>query len=143
MSIRTLLFAAAIAFPVLAQAPDGNAGIRAAADAFIQAQERGDAAALEQLIAPDFLFVRSSGRVGDRREFITGFTAPGNRLEPFRITDRMFVRASPDVAIVGGEAWIKGTEAGKPLSQHFRYSDTLARRDGRWLVVFTQVTPLP
>jgi len=138
-----LLVAALAAFPAIAQAPEGNAEIRAAAQRFDDAQVHGDSATLEALLAPDFLFVRGSGRVGDRRDFIAGFTDPRSKLEPFAISDRLFLRVSPDVAVVGGEAWVKGTEDGKPFAQHFRYSDTFARRNGHWVVVYTQVTGLP
>jgi ketosteroid isomerase-like protein len=123
--------------------PGDNADVRAAAKAFDDAQLHGDRAALERLLAPDYLFVRGSGRVGDRRDFIAGFTAAGQKLEPFTILDPLFMRVTGDVAIVGGEAWIKGTDGGKPFTEHFRYSDVFARRDGHWVAVYTQVTGLP
>jgi ketosteroid isomerase-like protein len=143
--IRALpLFVAALAAaPALAQATEGNAEIRAAAQRFDDAQVHSDGAALEAMLAPDFLFVRGSGRVGDRRDFISGFTNSKAKLEPFVITDRLFIRVSPDVAIIGGDARVTGTNQGKPFAQHFRYSDTFARRDGRWVVVYAQVTGLP
>ena len=131
------------AMPAPAQAPGDTAEIRAAAHAFDAAQQHGDRAALERLLAPDFLFVRGSGRVGDRRDFIAGFTAPNVKFDPFTILDPLFLRIAPDAAIVGGEGWIKGVEDGKPFAEHFRYSDTFAKRDGQWLVVYTQVTALP
>lgn len=141
--MKIALFAAtlAIAAPVLAA--DDNAEVRAAAKAFDEAQLKGDRAALERFLAPDFLFVRASGRIGDRRDFIDGFTSATQKLEPFTIVDPLFIRASGDVAIVGGEAWIRGTDGGKPIAEHFRYSDTFAKREGRWVVVYTQVTALP
>lgn len=138
-----LLAAALAAAPIAAQPTEGNAEIRAAAQAFDDAQVHGDRATLEAMLAPDFLFVRGSGRIGDRHDFIAGFTDPKSKLEPFVITDRLFVRVSPDVAIVGGEAWVKGSDAGKKFADHFRYSDTFVRRDGRWTVIYTQVTGLP
>jgi ketosteroid isomerase-like protein len=127
----------------VAQAPDANADIRAAAQAFDDAQLKGDRAALEAMLAPDFLFVRGSGRIGDRGDFIAGFTNPNAKLEPFVIVDRLFVRVAPDVAIVGGEARVKGVENGKPIAEHFRYSDMFAKRDGRWVVVYVHMTGLP
>ena len=132
-----------IATASTAQPADDAAAILAAAHAFDDAQLHGDRPTLERMIAPDFLFVRGSGRVGDRRDFIAGFTRPNARLEPFQVSDRLFLRLAPDVAVVGGEARLHGTEDGKPFVEHFRYSDTFARRGGRWLAVFTQVTPLP
>jgi uncharacterized protein (TIGR02246 family) len=137
------LLAVLVAGSAQAQAPDSNAEIRAVAQAFDDAQVHGDGAALDRLLAPDFLFVRGSGRVGDRKDFIEAFANAKAKLEPFVISDRLFLRVSPDVAVVGGEAWVEGVEDGKPLAQHFRYSDTLAKRDGRWLIVYAQVTGLP
>lgn len=125
-----------------AQTPS-NADIRAVADAFDSAQQHRDRAALEAMLAPDFLIVYGSGKVGGRADFIAGFTAPGGSLDPFVITDRLFLRVSPDVAIVGGDGRMSGTENGQRFARHFRYSDTFVRRDGKWWAIFTQVTPLP
>ena len=63
--------------------------------------------------------------------------------EPFAISAPLFMRVAPDVAIVGGEGRIRGRDNGKPIVEHFRYSDTFARRNGQWVVVYTQVTGLP
>ena len=126
-----------------AQDVNDNADVRVTAQAFDDAQAHKDGAALERLLAPDFLLVRGSGRIGDRRDFIQGFTDPTVTFEPFTVTDRLFLRIAPDAAIVGGEAWVRGREKGKPFAEHFRFSDTFVRRDGRWLAVYTQVTPLP
>lgn len=133
----------ALGTPAIAQSPADNAEVRAAARAFDDAQLHGDRAVLESMLAPDFLLVRGSGRIGDKADFIAGFTDPKSRLEPFEIIDRLFIRPSPDTAIVGAEARVRGTEDGKPFAEHFRYSDTFARRNGKWIVVYTQVTPLP
>jgi ketosteroid isomerase-like protein len=140
--MRALLVVAiaAMAAPALAQAD--NAKVRAAAQAFDAAQTQGDAAALDHMLAPDFLFVRGSGRVGDRRDFIAGFTGAGQKLEPYTLVDPLFLRVTGDVAIVGGEARVKGTDGGKPFAEHFRYANTFVKREGRWIVVYTQITGL-
>jgi ketosteroid isomerase-like protein len=143
MNARYLALALLIAAPAAAQTPPDNAEIRAAAQTFDDAQLHGDRAVLERMLAPDFLLVHGSGRIGDKKDFIEGFTDPNAHLDPFDIRDRLFIRPSPDTAIVGGEAWVTGTDHGKPFKQHFRYSDTFARRNGTWVVVYTQVTPLP
>jgi len=136
---------AAVALSVIATpcaAQDSNADIRAVADAFDMAQFHRDRAALEAMIAPDYLAVFGSGRIVGRTEFIGGFTGPDVTFEPFEITDRLFLRIAPDAAVVGGEGRIRGTEKGQRFSEHFRFSDTFAKRDGKWVVVYTQVTPL-
>jgi len=132
-----------LAMPASAQAPADNAEVRSAAQAFDDAQLHGDRAVLERMLAPDYLLVRGSGRIGDKKDFIDGFTDPNTHLEPFEIKDRLFIRPSADTAIVGGEARVRGTDHGKPFQEHFRYSDMFAKRNGQWVVVYTQVTPLP
>lgn len=139
--IAALLLATATASAT--PAPGSNAEILAAAQAFDDAQLHGDRAVLERMLAPDYLLVHGSGKVGDRKDFIDGFTDPQTRLEPFEIKDKLFLRPIPDTAIVGGEAWVRGTDHGTPFRQHFRYSDIFARRAGQWVVIYTQVTPLP
>ncbi len=136
------LAAVALAAPAVAQAAD-NEEVRAAAYAFDDAQQHRDGAALDRLLAPDYLVVHASGRVGGRQEFIEGMTRPGVTLAPFEISDPLLVRPSPDTAIVGGEAWLRGTEDGRPFTVHYRYADTFAKRNGQWIVVYSQVTGLP
>jgi ketosteroid isomerase-like protein len=143
MNIRAVALAVLIATPAVAQAPSDNAEVRAAAQAFDDAQLHGDRAVLERMLAPDFLLVHGSGRIGDKKDFIDGFTDPNAHLDPFDIKDRLFLRPSADTAIVGGEAWVTGTDHGKAFKQHFRYSDYFAKRNGAWVVVYTQVTALP
>ena len=143
MNAHILALALLTSAPAAAQAPLDNADVRAAAQAFDDAQLHGDRAVLERMLAPDYLLVRGSGRIGDKKDFIDGFTDPNAHLDPFDIKDRLFIRPSADTAIVGGEAWVSGTDHGKPFKQHFRYSDTFAKRNGSWVVVYTQVTPLP
>jgi hypothetical protein len=143
MNIRAVALAVLVAAPAAAQAPSDNAEVRAAAQAFDDAQLHGDRAVLERMLAPDFLLVHGSGRIGDKKDFIDGFTDPNAHLDPFDIRDRLFLRPTADTAIVGGEAWVTGTDHGKAFKQHFRYSDYFARRNGAWMVVYTQVTPLP
>lgn len=145
MIARAIAFCGTVALlplPAPAQPADNDAP-RAAAAAFDAAQQNRDRAALEALLAPDFLIVHGSGKVGDRADFIAGFTGPGVTLDPFVIVDRMFMRLAPNVAIAGGDGRISGTENGTRFAQHFRYADTFVLRDGKWLAVFTQVTPLP
>ena len=142
MRVPYLFLTLTLATPAAAQ-PADNAEVRAAAQAFDDAQLHGDRAVLECMLAPDFLLVHGSGRVGDKKEFIDGYTDPNTHLEPFEISDRLFIRPSADTAIVGGDAWVRGTDHGKPFKQHFRYSDMFAKRNGQWVVVYTQVTPLP
>ncbi|HZF24796.1 MAG TPA: nuclear transport factor 2 family protein [Steroidobacteraceae bacterium] len=82
-------------------------------------------------------------KVTGREEFIATFTSPALKLDPFEVLDRRYIDLGKDAGIVAGEAILRGTEDGKAFVEHIRYADTFARRDGRWQVVYVQVTPLP
>jgi ketosteroid isomerase-like protein len=117
--------------------------VTAAAQAFDDAQLRRDRAALELVLAKDMVFVRGSGRVTGRDDFLATFTSPDLELAPYVITNRTFVALGDHAALVGGEAVMSGKEKGEPFSEHFRYSDIFAWRDGRWQCVHVQVTMIP
>jgi ketosteroid isomerase-like protein len=117
--------------------------VQAAADAFDHAQQVGDQATLARMLADDLIFIRMTGVRAGKKEFIANFSTAGVVLEPFAITNKTMVRLGPDAAIVGGEARMRGTRNGEPFAQHFFYSDTFLRTNGRWTVVHVQVTPIP
>lgn len=49
-----------------------------------------------------------------------------------------------NLAILGGVVELKGLDGGKPFSQRIRFSDFWEENaDGRWQVVYIQVTRLP
>ena len=109
---------------------------------FDDAQLHGDRAMLDAMLAPDFLFVRGSGRATGREEFIASFTDPAQHFEPFVIEDRRVIPIGSAGAVITGRGTIRGTASGKPFEDHFRYADTLARSLRGWTVVYVQVTPL-
>ena len=116
-------------------------GLDEARLAYDHAQATGDRAALEHLLAPDYLILSSTGKLRDRAWLIESFCGAGTHNNPF-IVQKPFTRIlSPDSAILGGWAELSGTENGKPFSEKLRFADTWARHSGRWQVVFTSVAP--
>lgn len=141
--MRRLLTAAFLAPLLMAAAPAPEVDVRAAAAAFDRAQLTGDKAAMERFVAQDFIIVRGSGQRVGRDDFIAGWLTPGVTFEPLTILDPVFVPLGPQAAIVGGRVELRGAENGKPFVERFHFSDVFAWRDGRWRVVFVQVTPTP
>ena len=77
MLIASLLAAAAVAaLP---------ADLAKAAHDYDAAQVASDKAALERLLAPDYVLHNSSGQVQDKASFIADQVAPGYKLEPFTV----------------------------------------------------------
>jgi ketosteroid isomerase-like protein len=133
MSAAALIAAAAAALP---------ADLAAAAQAYDQAQVESDRAALERLLADDYVLQNSSGAVEGKAQFVAEQTAAGYRLDPFRVEDPI-ERVMGDVALLGGVATLTGTDGGRPYRVRLRFMDVWHKRDGRWVVVFTQATRAP
>ncbi len=137
-------FVAMLGVTPIAFAQDGNrAEVLHAADSYDHAQLTQDRAALERVIAPDYRLVHGSGRIGGREDFISSVVAPTTHITAVDIANRTYTPLGRDAAIVGGEGTTRGTDSGEPFVEHFVFSDTFVRRDGQWVVVFTQVTMLP
>lgn len=131
-----------LAVLLLAASVPQHETLAVAAQAFDDAQFHHDRATLDRMLAPDFLFVTRAGEA-DRNAFIAAMTTPGEVPEPFVITHRRILPLGTEGGVVSGEGLERGTQDGKPFVSHFRYSDVFARRDGHWVVVYTQVTGLP
>lgn len=118
------------------------AGYREAALALDAAIAAKDEAALERLIAEDFLWVRGSGAKGDKADFIGALTAPAIRIEPFRASEPRWI-ISGNSALLAATNELRGTADGEPFVDRHRFADHWLWRDGGWRLVYAQVTPLP
>jgi ketosteroid isomerase-like protein len=134
-----------VVIAVLASAVLGaQAGsLEAAAQAFDAAQQNHDRETISRFLAPDFQYVTRKGLLLGRDAFITNTTDPKETLEPFVVSDHRVLQLGPDAGIASGDSIVRGTLDGKPFADRFRYADVFARRNGLWVVVYTQVTALP
>jgi len=115
--------------------------VMAVSRAFDDAQRRQSAEDIERFLADDFRIIYSSGRVGDRAAFVSGFTSETMVITELFVEEPFHIDLGADAAVVGGIGVIRGTESGAPFEERFRFADTFAKRDGRWLAVYIQVTP--
>jgi ketosteroid isomerase-like protein len=142
-----MLFFAAAALALAPQPSpqhlESRASLVAFADAFDQAQINKDAAALKRMISDDLIFIDGSGARKDKKAFIAGWLAPGDRYQPVTLVDRTITPLSADAWIVGAEVTLRGVSDGKPFASRFRFSDIFKRRNGRWRAVYIQVTRIP
>ena len=140
------LFASAAVLGVapIAFAQDTNrADVMRASDAFDNAQRTQDRAAMERVIAPDYVLVHGSGRIGGREDFVSSMVDPTNHITNVHADNRTYTPLGRDAAIVSGQGTIAGTDNNGPFSEHFQFADTFVNRNGQWVVVYTQVTMLP
>lgn len=139
LHFRTALITVALLTPGLAFAAPLPADLAAAAHAYDEAQVKGDRAALERLVADDYVLVNGAGQVQDKARLIADYVAPGFKLDPFTI-EAPVEKVLGDTALLGGRVSMTGVDGGQRFALVVRFVDTWARRDGQWRVVYSQVT---
>ena len=125
--------------PALALAGALPPDLAAAAHAYDAAQVNGDRTALERLVADDYVLVDGAGVVQSKAELIAGYVAPGFKLDPF-VIEAPVEKVLGDTALLGGRVNMTGVDGGQRFALTVRFVDTWAKRDGRWRVVYSQVT---
>lgn len=142
-----LAFAAVLlCFVALAAAKDAPAKIpdalAARVHAYDVAQVKGDAAALDDLLADDYVLVNSRGQRQTKAQLIADYTKPGFRLEPFTVEEPVELVWS-DGAVMGGVATLRGVDGGEAFEVRLRFSDIWAKRGGKWRVIYTHASRDP
>src|SRR5688572_26967102 len=126
--------------PAEADPASDVAGLTEFADRFDRAQLDKDGAALEQMVADDLVFITGAGARQGKKEFIDGWTAPGDSFDPVTLVDRVVRPLGPAAGVVSAETTLTGTSGGERFSSRIRFSDTFERIDGQWQAVHIQVT---
>ncbi len=108
-----------------------------AAQAYERAQIEGDRAALEALVAPDYVLLNSDGQVESRQALIDSWSADGFDPEPVEVRDPL-AQVWAGGAVLGGRVTLRGRGSAGPFSVELRYLDVWRLRDGRWQVVLGQ-----
>lgn len=114
---------------------------KAAAD-YDRAQIKGDGAELNRLLADDYVLVNGGCEIFTKAQFIADSVKPGSRVDPY-VVEHPTERVWADGAVLAGEVHGGGLDGGKPFRSHSRFADIWRKRDGRWQVVFTEVTRYP
>jgi ketosteroid isomerase-like protein len=100
-----------------------------------------DFAALEQLLAADFIMTTSYGRVVTRDQVLGRNGSPEYffKLRSFT-TDDVKVRIYGDVAVVTGHASVDGEAFDLRVGSAVRFTRVYVRADGRWRLAIHQAT---
>ncbi len=102
----------------------------------------GDAAALEKLLTPDYVYTNQDGEMASRADMVAGMKSGATKYDAFTVGD-MKVHVYGDAAVVTGKSYTKGKENGKPIDETVRFTDTWVKQGGQWLCAATQVSRLP
>lgn len=108
-------------------------------DAFMHAWERKDAASLTATMAPEFLYVTSRGVTP--RDGVVGALTHACTLTSYSLSDVRVLPISTDSATLVYKLTQSASCMGHPDSPVVLNTDTLVRREGRWLFLMTTSTP--
>jgi len=119
--------------------------VRALERAWLDAYETFDVAAMERIVADDFEITFGDGSRQDKPALVAMLQAPRNAGAP---TSRFFTedvrsRVRGETVILTGTVVTETTRDGETTQERARYTDTYARRDGRWQVVASHLSNLP
>jgi len=147
--VLLVLFASFGASPLAAQKDVAGGPMRndaslkdalvARVDAFMQAWEKQDAAALTATLAPEFLYVTSRGAAP--REGVVGALTHACTLTSYSLSDVRVVPISTNSAALVYKIHQTVSCEGHPDPPVVLNTDTLVRREGKWLFLLTTSTP--
>ncbi len=117
-------------FPLLAGAQDTSKVI-AMENAWNHAELHNDAAAVELLLADDFVMTAAEGTMYDKSQIVASVKDKSYKPDALQSSD-MTVHVSANTAVVTGVYFEKGTDKGKPWERRGRFTDTWVWTNGRW-----------
>ena len=106
---------------------------------FSRAVAANDAAAIGRFVADDWVIVDADGNLIEKSRFISVIDSGALTHEAMESTD-VEVRVYGDTAVVTGITTSEGQFMGHGFTTRERATDVLARLNGRWLCVFSQLT---
>lgn len=138
--MKSIAALAALVLSAGALAAEIPADLKKAVHDYDEAQIHGNGTELARLLADDYTLINSRGLVQTKKDLIDEYTAPGYKIEPFVVREPI-EKVWNDGAVMAGVATLKGVDGGKPFSVTLRFADIWAKRNGKWQVIYTHVSP--
>jgi ketosteroid isomerase-like protein len=113
--------------------------------AWNQAYKSGDAKALDAILDNGIVLVNDDGSVQTKAEFLASVKPAGTQTssqEQQVAPESMSVHVFGNTAIATGIFRAKGVEGGKSYVRRERFIDTWIYKNGRWICVATDATPI-
>jgi ketosteroid isomerase-like protein len=121
---------------------DPTTDIFAVEQRIFRAIEAKDAAALEPILADDFVFRDSRGGDLTRAEFLKNVASIPAKIESVR-GEHLKVDVYGDTAILTGLQRAAVTADGKQAASHGAFADVFMKRGGRWQLVLAHSVDVP
>jgi ketosteroid isomerase-like protein len=111
--------------------------------AWNQAYKAGDTRALDSILDNEIVLINDDGSVQSKAEFLGSVKATQNNSQEQQVSpESMSVHVFGNTAISTGVFRAKGVEGGKNYVRRERFVDTWLFRDGKWVCVASNATPV-
>ncbi len=110
--------------------------------AWNQAYKLGDKRALGGLLDDEIVLINDDGTVQTKAQFLASVKKAASSQEQQVAPESMSVHVYGNTAIATGVFRAKGVEGGKPYVRRERFVDTWVYKDGKWVCVATNATPV-
>lgn len=148
-TVRSTVFLMAVfsATSLFLQAQDSEPAVRskviALEQAWNQAYKAGDTRALDAILDNDIVLINDDGSVQSKVEFLGSVKSTKNNSQTQQVSpESMSVHVFGYTAISTGVFRATGVERGKSYVRRERYVDTWIYKDGAWVCVATNATPV-
>ena len=140
--MKTLFLASALALGIasspLAQAPAGanevEQTVKQLQQTLIDAYIHRDMAALDRILAPDYMFIDDLGTLITKAQMIASFQTGERKMGAYRIDDQK-VRVYGDAAVMTYRYTSEEQYQGKDDSGERQLTRVFAKRNGQWQMV--------
>jgi hypothetical protein len=106
------------------------------------AEEKADVRALDLIFDDSMIYIDEDGSLLSKAQFLAHVKAAGPQLQSL-ITKTIAVRVFGEAAMVVGSYEARGAERGKAYLHQGRFMDTWVLKEGAWVCVVAQSTPIP
>jgi len=106
-----------------------------------QAYKTGDTKALASILDNSLVLVEDDGSLKTKAEFLASIKAPTSNQEqvaPESLTVRVFDKTAVAIGVIA----VKAKQNGKTVVRRERFIDTWMNRNGTWVCIATDATPM-
>jgi ketosteroid isomerase-like protein len=123
---------------MLGQTSKADQELRQLHSTFIEAVQKADLATLDKIVANDFVFVRYDGSIQNKQFLLKNFQT--GRTSYTADTQDVKTRLHGQTGVITTLDTITGQLAGQSFSGQMRQVFLCEKHDGRWVIVFRQMT---
>jgi ketosteroid isomerase-like protein len=141
--LMVAILAVGVVSHAFAQSQDAAARdqVMALEKAWNQAYKAGDTKALSSILDNSLVLVEDDGSLKTKAEFLASVKASSGNQEQVA-PESLSVRVFGNTAIAIGVIAVKETKGGKAVTHRERFIDTWINKDGNWICIATNATPM-